>query len=719
MATHRDQPGRTARRAVLRGLAAGTVAVAVGSSLADDAIAVNRGRSTRLPARGGAGPQAGPQAGPEAGPVEAVHVEPDPAGRRTKHNVVVVSIDDLGWHELGCYGNTFNETPHIDALAARGVLFTQAYAAAPLCSPTRAALVTGRYPARTGVTDFLRPEDAVSDNHLSTRIPTVPDVLGPLGYTTGLIGKWHLTETYSGDYAGRAGGPLAHGFDDVRLSEEKYIAEGDYFHPYRFMPSVSAVEPGEHLTDRLATEAVDFIGDHADEPFFLHLSNYAVHTDLDPRPDLLAKYAAKPGADDVPHNPELAAMLESVDRQVGAVVDALRERRIADKTLVVVISDNGGQSRPANLPLRGGKGELYEGGIRVPMIATWAGGPQRQARTVDTPVNTVDLLPTALELAGGRPRRRDRFDGISLAPLLLGDDEPLADRVGDAMFWVYPHHIGRTHPHAAIRSGDLKLVKQLRDDTVELYDVSVDEGEKNDLSARRPADTRRLRRLLDGHLREVAVLPPAPSPTSYPVDESPVAWDAADVLPVPTGSFEGQTALEGDRIRVKSGARTSYLLLRSPVAPTSGRVAAVLELGDFADRDPQLGGQQTAFVGLAVDASTYLLLRYRHDLKRVGWDLCVDGEILDAGAEPLTSLDGSVDLSAPGARYGFVLRGSKATAYADQAQGGGWEFLFTVDTGGAFDLSDRALRKRTRYAAAVRVQRGSVTLGPLTAARAR
>lgn len=697
------QTARSARRTVLKGLAAGTVGVAVvGSTTGQDAGAAARGAASTTPA--------GRQPGPAAAADDRRHPR-----RHARHNVVVVSIDDLGWHELGCYGNTFNETPHIDALAARGVRFTQAYAAAPLCSPTRAALVTGRYPARTGVTDFLRPEDAVSDHFLSPEIPTVPDVLGPLGYTTGLIGKWHLTETYSGPYAERPGSPYAHGFDDVRLSEEKYIGDGDYFAPYGFMPSVSALEPGEHLTDRLATEAVSFIEDHADEPFFLHLSNYAVHTRLDARPDLLAKYAAKPGADRVPNVPALAAMLESVDTQVGTVVDALREQGIADRTLVVVISDNGGQSRPANLPLRGGKGVLYEGGIRVPMIATWAGGPQRSGRIVETPVNTVDLLPTALDLAGGRPGRRDRFDGISLAPLLLDDEPPLAPRADKAMFWVYPHHIGTTHPHAAVRSGDLKLVQQLRDGQVELFDLSRDQAEATDLSTRRPADTRRLQQLLDDHLREVDVLPPAPSPRSYPVAEPALAWAAADVLTVPGGSFAGRSEVVGDRFRLESGARTAFLLLRSPVAPSSGRISAVLDTGGFSGGS----GQETVFVGLAVDADHHLLMRYRHDLRRVGWDLRVGGQVLDGGAEPLGSLDGSVDLSAPGSRLGFVLRGSQAAAYADQGRGAGWEFLFALDTAGAFDLRDPALRARTRYAAGARVQRGSVTLGPLTASSAR
>lgn len=627
-------------------------------------------------------------------------------GRRPT-NVVFVSVDDLGWDELGCYGNTFNETPNIDRLAGEGLRFTSAYAAAPLCSPTRAALVTGRYPARSGITDFLRGENAASANHLPPAIPTVPDVLRPHGYTTGLIGKWHLTETYSGPYAQRPGNPFAHGFDEVIASEEKYIADGDYFHPYFFMPDLPAREPGEYLTDRLAAEAVDFLTRHRDEPFFLHLSNYAVHTALDAKPELVAKYRAKPGADVAPNRPVLAAMLESVDAQVGRVADTLAELGLARDTLLLVTADNGGPYRDANQPLRGGKGELYEGGIRVPLIAHWP-GRVRGGRDEDTPVSTIDVLPTALDLAGGRPARH-RFDGVSLAPVLTGTGALRRD----ALFWVYPHFIGATHPHAAVRSGRYKLVRHLRDGRSELYDLARDPGETTDVSARHPGRARALRGRLAAHLAEVDLLPAPPSRRAYPVPELAETFDGDlarwSVLPVT--EHVGDVRVADGRLVVSSD-RLTHLVLRSDVTPGSDTAVAVLTPGTFAEA----GTQDTVFVGVAQDADNYLLFRYHNGLHRVGWDLRVAGELVTAGAEPLHNLDGTVDLTGPGARYAFVLRGTRATAFADQ--GDGWEFLFTADTGGALDLSDPAVRARQRWATSVRLDSGTLTLDGLTAHRA-
>jgi arylsulfatase A-like enzyme len=615
------QAAATSRRTLLLGGTAG--AVALGGSIGAG-YAVSRDDGTSL---------GGPRRPERRDPVQ---------GRREsapRPNVIVISVDDLGWNDLGCYGNTFNETPHLDRLAREGMRFTQAYAAAPVCSPSRAALMTGRYPARCGVTDYLRNEDSPSDLRLSTGIASAPRILKKLGYRSGLIGKWHLTETYSGDYAHRPGGPVAHGFDDVIASEQLYIAGGDYFHPYKFMPTLPAREPGEHLTDRLAAEAVDYIGRHKRRPFFLHVSNYAVHEALRGKSELVARYAAKPGADE--RQPELAAMLTSVDEQVGRIVRALHDEGIADRTLLLVTSDNGTPYPDANLPLRAGKGALYEGGIRVPLLAYWP-GQVPAGTTSDALTSTIDLLPTAWELAGGSEAERPDFDGISLAGTLTGG--PAADR---DLYWAYPHYLGNYKPCAAVRSGPYKVVRYLRKGHVELYDVLHDAGERHNLASAEPLLLRALNSKLDQHLADVSLLPPAPSVAAYPRRRS--------------GSRGG---------RALGGA----FALTLPVASVGGT------------RRPSV----TA-IGLASDPANYLHFRYLADTRTVDWQIVVDGVSQLINTESLRKLAGTVDLSSPTARFGVSARGTEVAVYADD--GHGWEFLFRADVGGVIDLTDPAVRR--------------------------
>lgn len=619
------------------------------------------------------------------------------ARRSGRPNVIVISIDDLGWDEFGCYGNTFNETPEIDRLAAEGTRFAQAYAAAPLCSPTRAALVTGQYPGRTGITDYLRPEAAASNNFLSPELRSLPRELARRGYTCGLIGKWHLTETYSGPYEQRPGNPFAHGFDEVLVSEQRYIANGDYFHPYFFMPELPARRPDEYLTDRLADEATAYVERHRKQPFFLHVSNYGVHTTLAAKADLVAKYQQKPDADVVPNRPLLAAMLESIDHQVGRIRRSLEHHRIADDTVLLITSDNGGQSRPANAPLRGGKGELYEGGIRVPLVA-WGGRRLvGSGRSDDTVTSTIDLLPTALDLAGGsRPRG---VDGISIASALRGLGRPVRR---DAMFWVYPHHIGQTRPQAAVRQGRHKVVLHLREQRAELYDLAADPGETHDIGAQQPRVRERLRRLLEDHLDELDLYPGAPS-SSAPefaetFDADPVGWETASV-----GAQVATASVAAGQWLV-STSRHAHVLALASETPRTGRFSMVLDPGRFRND----GREETVFVGLAQDADNYLLLRYRHDKRRVGWDLRQQGRLITEGAEPTTNWDGTVDLDHDAARYGLSVRGSQLSAWADQGTGAGWEFLFRFDVGGVLDLADPVVRAGYRFAVGARLDRGAL-----------
>jgi arylsulfatase A-like enzyme len=408
------------------------------------------------------------------------------AARSAAPNIIFILTDDLGWTELGCFGNRFNHTPSLDRLAQDGVRFSSAYAAAPVCSPTRASIMTGLYPVRVGITDYLRGDDS---RYLSPDRGTLPKLLREAGYRTGLIGKWHLT----GDYALRRGDPTLHGFDEVICSETRYIGAGSYFYPYAFMPQVQARQEGEYLTDRLNQEAVDFIARNAQRRFFLFLSHYAPHTRLAGKPDKVARYAGQPGAGKNRNNPELAAMLESIDEGVGMIRSKLQELGIARQTMLAFMSDNGGETNvTSNAPLRGGKSQLYEGGIRVPFIVSWP-GHDRPGSECRAAVNSADLYPTFLQVAGAAIPAG--LDGQSMVGLI---GHPSSERER-TMFWYYPldkqHFLGG-RSSAAVRRGDFKLIQFLDTGQAELYDLREDPGESKDLSPSNTAKTGELQKVL-------------------------------------------------------------------------------------------------------------------------------------------------------------------------------------------------------------------------------
>ena len=413
-------------------------------------------------------------------------------------NVIVISFDDLAWNGFGCYGNEFYETPHIDRLASEGMRFTQAYAAAPVCSPTRAALMTGLFPARTGITHRLQREEEPGNLYLKPRFRTVPELVAERGYRSVLIGKWHLTEDYSGPYRRRPGNPYVHGFDDVLLSEERYISRGDMFFPYRFMPIVQRGEPGEYLTDRIGRDAARWISRQADSPFFMHVSNYAVHSPWEAPAALIEKYRRKkqlnPQFATNNYVPELAAMVERCDRQVERIVTAVSDAGIAGNTLILITSDNGG-GRATNRPLRGAKGSLYEGGIRVPLLAFWP-GTVPAGTTSDAVVSTVDMLPTIQHLAGGG--EVNGLDGLSLAGVLTEQDDLTRDT-----YWYFPHSFGGSVPSAAVRSGRHKLIKQLSTRSLELYDIVDDPGERNNVVESNPTVAAALHSMLRDHVQDM------------------------------------------------------------------------------------------------------------------------------------------------------------------------------------------------------------------------
>jgi arylsulfatase A len=438
---------------------------------------------------------------------------------------VLVLIDDYGWADTGCYGSTFHRTPHVDRLASRGVRFTDAYAAAPVCSPTRAALMTGKHPARLRLTDWLpgrrdMPAQKLARPAIRQELPleetTVAEALKQAGYATAHVGKWHL--------GGEGFGPERQGFD-LNVAGDHTGTPLSYFAPFRnregrSMPGLERAPEGEYLPDRLTAEAEAFIERNKDRPFFLYLPHYSVHIPMRAKPELVAKYRALPAPEKGQNNPAYAAMVESMDESVGRLMRKLEQLRLADDTLFIFTSDNGGLAveegpeTPAtdNAPLRGGKGYLYEGGLRVPLIVAW---PKRiKAGGVNhTPVYSADLFATMLDVAG--VKNQTGVDGVSLLPLLTGRGRLKRD----ALYWHYPHYSNQSvnggdydQPGAAVREGDYKLIEFFDGDRVELYDLKRDLGERQDLAGSRPAQAARLRRKLAAWRRSVGAQMMKPNP---------------------------------------------------------------------------------------------------------------------------------------------------------------------------------------------------------------
>ncbi len=447
----------------------------------------------------------------------------------SRPNIIFILIDDLGWMDLSCYGSPFYETPNLDALAARSLRFTDAYAACPVCSPTRASLLSGKYPARLGLTDWIswsgtdhpvraRLVDAPYVPYLDTREQSLARTLQRQGYATWHVGKWHLgAEAYW---------PEQHGFDiNVGGCHFGHPPAG-YFSPYQ-IPTLEDGPVGEELTDRLTDEAIRLIRDRDPQrPFFLNCWHYSVHTPIQGKPDLVAKYEAKAralGLDRVKtfeegevhpkshsvknrirrrlvqSDPVYAAMVEGLDTNIGRLLAELAQQGIADDTVVIFTSDNGGLATAAgcptcNAPLSEGKGWMYEGGTREPLLIHWPGvtSPNRLCRV---PVTSPDFYPTILEMAGLPLLLQQHLDGVSLVPLLKG--EPSLAR--EAIFWHYPHYgnQGGT-PGSSIRAGDWKLIAFYEDGRLELYNLRNDIGESCNVAGLYPERTRvmhdRLRR---------------------------------------------------------------------------------------------------------------------------------------------------------------------------------------------------------------------------------
>ncbi|MBA3439322.1 MAG: sulfatase [Pyrinomonadaceae bacterium] len=424
------------------------------------------------------------------------------AAQKRPPNFVFILVDDLGWMDVGCYGSRFYKTPNIDKLARQGMRFTNAYAAAPVCSPTRASILTGKYPARLHLTDWLpgrpdRRDQKLARPQIVNQLPlaevTIAEALKQAGYVSASIGKWHL--------GGDGFAPAQQGFD-LNVAGDHTGTPASYFYPFRsqsvVMPRLEQGREGEYLTDRLTFEAEKFIEGNKDKPFFLYLPHYAVHIPLVAKRELVAKYRQETKPGQTQSNALYAAMIDSMDESVGRITGKLEELKIADNTIIVFTSDNGGLSvkegphtpSTSNAPLRTGKGYLYEGGIREPLIVRWP-GVVKPGSVNHVPVSSVDFYPTIMEMAG--VKNQQMVDGMSLTPLLK-------QRGGlrrEEIFWHYPHYSNQGgKPGGAVRQGDFKLIEFYEDNHAELYNLKRDTGEANNLTNKMPKKTRELRQKL-------------------------------------------------------------------------------------------------------------------------------------------------------------------------------------------------------------------------------
>ena len=465
----------------------------------------------------------------------------------TKPNIVLILMDDLGWTDVGCFGSSFYETPHLDALARQGLSFTDAYAACPVCSPTRASIMTGKYPATVQITNFIAGQargkllSAPYLHYLPLEEKTIARALSEGGYQTWHVGKWHLggDEKYW---------PHNHGFDVNVGGCGAGMPPAGYFSPYKLATLPDGPE-GEYLPDRLTDEAIKLIRNSSGKPFFLNLCYYLVHMPAQGKAEHVAKYEAKAAALGLDKkdpfrvgeyfpcehkadkrvtrrlfhsDPIYAAMVQSMDENIGRLLATIDEQGIAEDTVVIFTSDNGGlataESSPTcNAPLSEGKGWMYEGGTREPLIVRWP-GLTRPGSQCTVPVTSPDFYPTFLEIAGLPPLPDQHADGISITGLLKGEDR--LDR--EAIFWHYPHYANQGGtPGCSVRCGDYKLIEFFEDRRLELYNLRDDISESHNLAASEPAVTSRLHSLLRNWLIQVNARIPQPNPDYAPPTGEP------------------------------------------------------------------------------------------------------------------------------------------------------------------------------------------------------
>ena len=422
-----------------------------------------------------------------------------------KPNIILILADDLGWADLGCYGNKFNETPNIDRLARQGLRFTQFYAG-PVCSPTRTNLQSGQDQARFGITQHIpghrRPYARLTDPAVPLQLPleveTFAERLGVVGYQTGYFGKWHL--------GGAGFGPTQQGWKTAHETQG------------HTQPAVAGRAAPQRTAEFLTDRAVEFIGQHRTQPFLLQVSHYAVHIPLSTTPELEKKFSAKSPQPGYPSNPLYAGLLAELDASVGRIVAAVDAAGLAENTLILFLSDNGGIEHEqsgrivtSNDPLRGEKGTLYEGGVRIPAIARWP-GTIPAGRESGTPAITHDIYPTLVELGRATLPTTQPQDGVSLAAHLRN---PAATLARNTLYWHLPHYHHST-PASSLRRGDWKLIEFFEGNVLELYDLAADPAEKNNLATREPARARELCDALAAWRTRVGARLPTPNPQHDP-----------------------------------------------------------------------------------------------------------------------------------------------------------------------------------------------------------
>ena len=461
-------------------------------------------------------------------------------GKNEKLNVVFILADDLGWSDLSGYGSDLHETPNLDCLAKQGMKFTNAYAAAPICTPSRASIMTGKFPARLHMTTWHENSGVPTPNKKDKLVPpvtvgnlplnetTIAEVFQEAGYFTAHVGKWHL-----GDAAHY---PQTHGFE-VNIGGTMWGAPDTYWSPfrgqkfqneYRYIPDLGETSENDkikatpYLTDVLTDKAVQIIKEKSNKPFFLNLWYHTVHTPIEGKPELVKYYQkkVKPGMKD--QNYEYAAMVGSLDENVGRIINAIDDAGITDNTIIIFFSDNGGrigkykdwETVANNYPLRSGKGSLYEGGIREPLIIKWP-GVTKPGTICDSPVISNDFFPTLMEITALKKTNisHDQHDGISLMPVLKNPISPLER---DALFWHSPHYYTTTSPVGAIRKGNWKLIHFFEDDHTELYDLDRDLGEKNNLADTHPEKAKNLYNTLKSWRKDINAQFPSYNPLYVP-----------------------------------------------------------------------------------------------------------------------------------------------------------------------------------------------------------